>query len=92
MAVQLTDLTIGVFEELDGDEVEPVVNRSHHGLHGLLHCVNAGLQRTGAFLGVRVEDGASHKSLKSCELHEFKVLEFLLFVSLILQDSIKSKP
>jgi len=91
VAVQLANLAIGVFEELDGDEMEPVVHRSHHGLHGVLHCVNAGLQRTGAFLGVGVEDGATHESLKSCELHEFEVLEFLLFFSLILQDSIKFK-
>lgn len=92
VAVQFGDLAIGVFEDLAGDEVEPVVDRSHDGLHGLLDGVDAGLQRTRALLGVGVEDGAAHQGLDGRELHKFQVLKFLLLSSLFLKIQSNSNP
>lgn len=50
--VQLVDLVIDIFEEIDWDKVEPVIHQNHHDLNDFLHGVNTKFQMAGAFLEV----------------------------------------
>lgn len=59
MVVQLVDLVIDIFEEIDWDKVEPVIHQNHHDLNDFLHGVNTKFQMAGAFLEVWVEYGAN---------------------------------
>lgn len=71
-------LAVEELEEVERDAVEAVVDGRDDGLDGALDVVDAGAERPGALLGVRVRRGCQHQRLSRGQLHELQVPQPLL--------------
>lgn len=68
------DLAVNELEELEGDVVEPLVDRSDDGFDGAFDGLDARFEWTGALFGVLVESREADQDVDRRHLHEIQIL------------------